>query len=271
MTEVVGIRFKRTGLIYSFDPSGIELEVGDNVVVDTARGLAMGKVVIALKQVAPGEISEPLKPVLRQAQPDDLEQMEEIKDRENKALAKCEELVAQFHLPMKLLAAEYNFDGSHLTIYFKAEKRVDFRVLLRDLATTLKTRVELRQLGVRDAAKLVGGFGRCGRPLCCASHLSKFETVSMRMAREQDLPLNPAKISGVCGRLLCCLGYENEQYRVMRQERPSLGQTISTHLGEAKVVGGNPLKETVIVQLESEATLELPLSEIEPRSSNKLL
>ena len=269
MTEIVGVRFKRAAQIYHFDPSGIELEIGDNVVVETARGLAIGKVVVTPKEVSPSEVGEPLKAVLRQAQPDDLERMEEMKDKESKALAKCEELVAKFQLPMKPLAAEYNLDGSHLTIHFKAEKRVDFRTLLRELSTSLKTRVELRQVGARDAAKLVGGMGRCGCPLCCAGHLSKFEPISMRMAREQDLPLNPANISGVCGRLLCCLAYENEQYRIMKQELPALGKHVTTNVGEAKVIGCNPLKETVIVQLESEATLELPLSEIEPLSNDR--
>jgi cell fate regulator YaaT (PSP1 superfamily) len=268
MSKVVGVRFKRAGLIYYFAPSDIELTIGDDVVVDTARGLALGKVVLAPKEVTSMELSEPLKPVLRKAQPDDLEQMKKMKEKENEALARCEELVERFHLPMKLLSAEYNIDGSYLTIYFKSEKRVDFRAMLRELSNTLKTRVELRQVGTRDAAKLVGGVGRCGRPLCCSSHLCKFETISMRMAREQNLPLNPANISGVCGRLLCCLSYENEQYRVMKQKLPNVGETIRTRLGAAKVIGGNPLKQTVTVQLESEAVLELPISEIEPCSSN---
>ena len=268
MSKVVGVRFKRAGLIYYFDPSDIDLAVGDDVVVDTARGPSIGKIVLAPKEVTSIEISEPLKPVLRKAQPDDLEQMKKMKGKEDEALAKCAELVERFHLPMKLLSAEYNLDGSYLTIYFKSEKRVDFRALLRELSSTLKTRVELRQVGTRDAAKLVGGVGRCGRSLCCASHLSKFETISMRMAREQNLPLNPANISGVCGRLLCCLSYENEQYRVMKQKLPTVGETITTRLGVGKVIGGNPLKETVTVQLESEAVLELPLSEIKPCSSN---
>ena len=268
MSKVVGVRFKRAGLIYYFDPSDIDLAIGDDVVVDTARGPSIGKIVVAPKEVTSIEISEPLKPVLRKAQPEDLEQMKRMKEKEDEALAKCAELVERFRLPMKLLSAEYNLDGSYLTIYFKSEKRVDFRALLRELSSTLKTRVELRQVGTRDAAKLVGGIGRCGRPLCCASHLCKFETISMRMAREQNLPLNPANISGVCGRLLCCLSYENEQYRVMKQKLPGVGDTITTRLGVGKVIGGNPLKETVTVQLESEAVVELPLSEIEPCGSN---
>ena len=268
MTEVVGVRFRRAGPIYYFDPAQVELEVGDDVIVDTARGLAMGRVVTTARQIAASEISEPLKSVLRQAMPEDHEKLQEIKSREEEALAKCEELVERFRLQMKLLAAEYNLDGSHLTVYFKSEKRVDFRVLLRELSNALKTRVELRQVGARDAAKLVGGVGICGRSLCCASHLCRFDPISMRMAREQDLPLNPANISGVCGRLLCCLSYENEQYRIMKQKLPPSGQIVVTHLGQAKVLGGNPIKETVVVQLESEAIVELPLSEIELFSNN---
>ncbi len=268
MSKVIGVRFKRAGLIYYFDPSDIEVTIGDDVVVDTARGLSIGKVVLASKEVTSIELSEPLKPVLRKAQPDDLEQMKQMKGKEAETLAKCEEMVERFHLPINLLSAEYNIDGSYLTIYFKSEKRVDFRALLRELSGTLKTRVELRQVGTRDAAKLVGGIGRCGRPLCCSSHLCKFETISMRMAREQNLPLNPANISGVCGRLLCCLSYENEQYHIMKQKLPATGEIITTRMGTGKVIGGNPLKETVTVQLESEAVVELPLSEIAPRSSN---
>lgn len=268
MSKVVGVRFKHAGMIYYFDPADIELAVGDDVVVETARGAALGKVVVAPKEVNPEELSEPLKPVLRKAQPDDMEQLKRIKEKENEALAKCEELVKRFHLPMRLLSAEYNLDGSYLTIFFKSEKRVDFRALLRELSSTLRTRVELRQVGTRDAAKIVGGMGRCGFPLCCATHLTKFETISMKMAREQNLPLNPANISGVCGRLLCCLAYENEQYRILKQNLPQVGQAIKTRLGEGKVIGGNPLKQTVTVQLESEAVLELPVSEVEPCSSN---
>jgi cell fate regulator YaaT (PSP1 superfamily) len=266
MSSVVGVRFKRAGQIYFFDPSDVELRGGEDVVVETARGLAVGKIVIPPSEAPSGDSTEPLKRVLRVVQQEDLDHVKEMERKEEKALAKCEELVAKSQLPMTPLAAEYNLDGNHLTLYFKSEKRVDFRTLLRELSTSLKTRVELRQVGARDAAKLVGGMGRCGRPLCCASHLSKFEPISMKMAREQDLPLNPANISGVCGRLLCCLAYECEQYRAMKQKMPAPGKTIPTKVGEAKVVGCNPLKETVVVQLESEATVELPLSDIEPQS-----
>lgn len=269
MSALVGVRFKKAGQIYFFDPSDIELQEGDEVVVETARGPAVGKVVIPPMEAPPSDSDEALKRVLRQAQPEDLECVAEMRGKEEKALAKCEDLVAKSQLAMTPLAAEYNLDGSHLTIYFKSEKRVDFRALLRELSGSLKTRVELRQVGARDAAKLVGGMGRCGRPLCCASHLAKFEPISMKMAREQDLPLNPANISGVCGRLLCCLAYECEQYRAMKHRMPTPGKTISTKGGDARVIGCNPLKETVTVQLESEATMELPLSEIESESGAK--
>lgn len=264
MTRVTGVRFKHAGLVYYFNPGDMELVPGEDVVVDTARGASIGKVVIAPKEVDASEIGEPLKSVLRKAQLEDLEQIKKMREMESEALVKCEELVERFHLPMKLLSAEYNLDGSYLTIYFKSEKRVDFRALLRELSSMLKTRVELRQVGTRDAAKLVGGVGRCGRPLCCASHLTRFETISMKMAREQNLPLNPTNISGVCSRLLCCLAYENEQYREMKQKLPPVGQAVGTRLGAGKVIGVNPLKETITIQLESEAVVELPVSEVEP-------
>lgn len=262
MPELVGVRFKRPGRIYYFDPSGLELDINDYVVVETNRGQEIGWVVIAPKQVMASEISEPLKPVVRRAEPEDLKQWEELKAKEEEALAKCRERIAHYGLPMKLRSAEYNLDGSRITFYFSAEGMVDFRDLVRDLASIFKSRVELRQIGPRDEAKLIGGFGRCGRTLCCASHLCTFNTVSIRMAKEQDLPLNPMKISGVCGRLLCCLGYESEQYRLLREKLPPLGQTVKTQAGPALVVGGNPLKETVLVQLESQMITELPLTEV---------
>lgn len=262
MLEVVGIRFKRIGPVYYFDPAGLELDIDDQVIVEGAHGPALGWVVIAPKQVLAAELSEPLKPVLRKAAPEDIKQAEEFRDKEKEALAKCAEAVAKHELPMKLLAAEYNLDGSHLTFYFSAERRVDFRALLRDLGTAFKCRVELRQVGARDATKAIGGLGKCGRPLCCTTYLSKFEPISVRMARDQSLPLNPERLSGVCGRLLCCLSYEHEQYLTMKQKLPAVGQTVSTRHGTAKVVSTNPIKETVTVELESEATLELPLYQI---------
>jgi len=262
MAEIVGVRFKRAGRVYYFDPTDIELKVSDYVVVKTTRGLELGQVVIAPEQVLASDVETPLKPVVRKAEPEDIERAQEFKENEREALSECGKLIAKLNLPMKLLSAEYNFDGSRLTFFFSAAERVDFRELLRELAKRFKTQVQLRQVGPRDETKLIGGFGRCGRPLCCMSFLSEFAPVSIKMAKGQDLPLNPMKISGVCGRLLCCLTYENEQYQAMKEKLPKKGQRVSTASGVATVVGGNPLKETVLVKLESEATLELPLSEI---------
>jgi cell fate regulator YaaT (PSP1 superfamily) len=208
--SVVGIRFQRAGKIYYFDPAGIDLAVNDYVVVETERGPGIGRVVIAPKQVIASELAEPLKPVLRKAMPQDLQQREAVKQKEQEALAKCKELVAQFELPMRLLSAEGNLEGSHFTILFSAEGRVDFRRLVRELAATLKARVELHQVGPRDEAKIIGGVGRCGCPLCCMTFLTEFSPLSIKMAKEQNLSLDPTKISGLCGRLLCCLGYETE-------------------------------------------------------------
>lgn len=262
MTDIVGIRFKRAGRVYYFDPAGIELSIDDDVVVETARGLELGKVVIAPGQVVVNEVSEPLKPVMRRAEPEDIERSHELHCKECGARKKCEAMVIEANLPMKLISAEYNLDGTRLTFYFSAEGRVDFRDLVRKLTSTFNTRVELRQVGPRDQAKLVGGFGRCGRPLCCANHLSSFSTVSIRMAKEQDLPLNPAKISGACGRLLCCLAHESDQYRSMKEKMLPQGQLVKTASGPGKVVGGNALKETIDVQLESGATIEARLDEV---------
>ena len=262
MADIVGVRFKRAGRIYYFNPAGIELEVNDYVVVKTARGLELGQVVIAPRQVLANEVTEPLKPVVRKAEPEDIERAHEFEEKEQEALAECAQLIAKLTLPMKLISAEYNLEGNRLTLFFGAEERIDFRELVRELTSRLKMRVELRQVGPRDEAKLIGGFGRCGRPLCCMSFLSEFAPVSIRMAKEQNLPLNPMKISGACGRLLCCLVYESEQYREMKERMPKDGQRVSTSMGDAKVIGSNPLKETVLVELESAATVELPLSEV---------
>ena len=262
MADVVGVRFKRAGKVYYFDPAGIDLEVNDYVVVETTRGQELGQVVISPKQVLASDVRTPLKAVVRKAEPEDIKRAQELEAKEREALAECGKLIAELQLPMKLLTAEYNLDGSRLTFYFSAAERVDFRELVRELANRLKVRVELRQTGPRDEAKLVGGCGRCGRPLCCVSFLSEFAPVSIRMAKEQGLPLNPMKISGCCGRLMCCLVYENEQYRAMKEKLPKEGQQVSTAMGVAKVVGSNPLKETVLVELENEVTVELPLSEV---------
>jgi len=262
MAEIVGIRFKRAGKVYYFDPAGIDLEVNDYVIVDASRGLGLGRVVIAPRQVLANEVTGTLRPVVRKAEPDDVKHAQELEDKADEALIECGKLIGELQMTMKLLSAKYNLDGSRLIFLFSAEERVDFRELVRRLTKRFKIRVELRQVGSRDEAKLIGGFGRCGRPLCCGSFLSDFAPVSIKMAKGQDLPLNPMKISGVCGRLMCCLGYESEQYRIMKEKLPKVGQRVSTTMGEATVVGSNPLKETVLVELESQAKVELPLSEV---------
>ncbi len=262
MAEIVGIRFKRAGKVYYFDPAGINLEVNDHVLVETTHGLDLGQVVISPKQVLASDVKEPLKPVVRKAEPEDIKRADELEVKEGEALAECSRLIDKLNLPMKLLSAEYSLDGSHLSFCFSAAERVDFRELVRELASHFKLRVELRQMGPRDEAKIIGGCGRCGRPLCCVSFLSDFAPVSIRMAKDQNLPINSMKISGACGRLMCCLGYESEQYRSMKEKLPKSGQRVSTHMGEATVTGSNPLKGTVLVELESGATVELPLSEV---------
>ena len=262
MSGVVGIRFKRAGKVYYFDPADIDLEINDHVIVETSRGQELGRVVISPKQILANEITGPLKPIARKAEPEDIERAQGLENKSEEALIECGKLIGELKLSMKPLTAEYNFDGSRLTFLFSAEERVDFRELVRRLTKRLKVRAELRQVGSRDQAKMMGGFGLCGRHLCCASFISEFTPVSIKMAKEQDLPLNPMKISGVCGRLMCCLSYESEQYRSMKKKLPRAGQQVSTSMGEATVVGSNPLKETVLVKLESQATVELPLSEV---------
>lgn len=263
MDKLVGVRLKKETEVRYFDPADIDLKVDDYVVVDTARGLELAQVVIAPKQVVASAVNQPLKPVVRKAESEDIERARELESKEREAIVECGKLVEKLNLPMKLLSAEYDFDGKRVTIYFRAEERVDFRELVRELAGILKVRVELRQTRPRDEAKLLGGCGRCGRQLCCASFLTEFAPVSIKMAKVQNLPLNPMKISGVCGRLMCCLVYENEFYQSMKGKLPREGQRVSTATGIGKVVGANPLKETVLVELDdSQATVELPLSEL---------
>ncbi len=269
LVDVVGVRFKKTGRVYYFDPSGIELKVGDLVVVETARGLELGEVVVAPAKVPDGEVNKPLKSVIRRANAEDIEHADRLKQKEGEALAECDKLVEKLKLSMKLISAEYNLDSSRLAVFFSAEGRVDFRELVRELSRSLKVRVEMRQVGPRDEAKLLGGFGRCGLPLCCTSFLSEFNPVSIKMAKEQDLPLNPMKISGLCGRLLCCLGYECEQYRIMKEKMPKEGQSISTTKGIATVVGSNPIEGTVLVEMESGVRVELSLDEITDTGKEK--
>ncbi len=268
MAHVVGVRFRPAGRIYYFDPAGKDLEKGQFVIVETTRGIEAGRVVIAPKQVADAELTDPLKPILRQATEDDLRQLLAFKSKEKNALVRCAQRVDFHKLPMKLVEAEYTYDGSRLTFYFTAEERVDFRVLVRDLAAQFRTRIELRQIGARDQAKLLGGVGPCGKTLCCSSWLTEFGVVSIKMAKEQGLPLNPSKISGVCGRLMCCLAYENDQYIEAKQGMPAVGAYVNTPSGLGKVVGVNVIKQAVEVMLESGATIQVPVSSLEaPRRS----
>ncbi len=262
MANITGIRFKKAGKIYYFDAGDIALQVGDYAVVKTSRGLELGHVVIAPGQIQVNETGESLAPVIRKAEPEDIAKEKELNIKAEEALITCDKMIADLKLPMKLLAAEYALDSSRLTFLFSAEERVDFRELVRRLSGKFKIRVELRQVGSRDEAKLIGSFGRCGRELCCGSFLTDFSPVSIKMAKEQDLPLNPMKISGACGRLMCCLAYEGEQYKAMKEKMPKVGARISTRMGEATVVSNNPLKETVTVELDSESTVELPLKDV---------
>jgi cell fate regulator YaaT (PSP1 superfamily) len=260
MPDIVGVRFKLAGKVYYFDPAGIELKAFDYVVVNTARGTELGQVTIAPKQVLASDLTAELKAIVRKATEEDVKRSQDYAAKEENALGECNKLIAKLKLPMKLVSAEYNLDGARLTFYFTAEERVDFRELVRELTAFFKTRIELRQIGPRDQAKLVGGLGRCGRALCCGSFLTEFTPVSIKMAKEQDLPLDPMKISGVCGRLQCCLSYENTQYREAKALMPKRGLRVETAAGIGVVIGGNPLKETVLVQLESLAEAEFPLA-----------
>ncbi|NLT27701.1 MAG: stage 0 sporulation family protein [Dehalococcoidales bacterium] len=269
MVDVVGIRFKKAGKVYSFDPSGFELKTGDNVIVETARGMEVGQVARTVVKVFESMVNKPLKPVVRMATEEDMENAIRLESKEDEALVECAETVRRMNIPMKLISAEYNLEGNHLTIFFGAEGRIDFRELVRELSHKLKTRIEMRQVGPRDEAKLIGGYGRCGRPLCCATFLNEFNPVSIKMAKEQNLPLNPMKISGTCGRLLCCLGYEFEQYRDMKKELLKNGENIQTSMGSAVVVGGNPLKGTVLLEVESGARVEMAMNEISPKKEEK--
>ncbi len=264
-TEVVGIRFRRAGRVYYFDPAGIELAVDDHVVVETSRGLEMGRVIISPIQMQASELTKPLKPVMRKANTEDMEQAERITRRENEALAKCTELLDRLELPMKLISGEYDLEGNRLTIFFGAEGRVDFRELVRELGHQLKVRVELRQVGPRDEAKIIGGFGRCGRPLCCATFLSEFNPVSIKMAKEQNLPLNPMKISGVCGRLLCCLGYECERYRAMKEQALAEAHHVPPATRVASTVGENSPRQTVPAWQQDAVTAKIPPAEAAAR------
>lgn len=264
MPLVIGVRFKPATKTYYFDPADLkdELQVGDYVVVETARARELGKAVTPPKEVPQAEVVSPLKPVIRKATSVDLANAQHYASQEEEALQKCRQKVAETGLPAKLIRAEYNMDGSHLTFYFTSEQRIDFRDLVRDLARIFRTRIELRQVGVRDEAKLIQGIGPCGRELCCATHLCEFMPVSIKMAKLQGLPLSPMEISGVCGRLLCCLTYENAYYAEVQGKMPKIGEIVSTADGKGRVTGHNVVKETVQLELESGTTIDVPLDHI---------
>lgn len=269
MAIVVGVAFKEAGKVYYFDPSGIELKAGDEVIASTSRGDEFGQVVIAPEEVSEGDITQPLKPILRKANQSDLARLEKNKKREAEALETCEKKIVEHDLEMKLIDVEQVFDGNKLIFYFTADGRVDFRELVKDLAQIFKTRIELRQVGVRDEAKMIGGLGLCGQRLCCTIFLNDFEPVSIRMAKEQDLPLNPSKISGVCGRLMCCLKYEHCAYKDFKKRAPNRGTEVDTPEGRGFVVDYNVPRERVVVELESGGRQEIPLSEVTKVSSKK--
>jgi len=250
MKKVTGVRFKRPGKIYYFDPENIKLEQGMEVIVDTSMGDELGEVVIAEKMVEDDRVTEPLKKVVRIATEKDKKSKKEYKAKEPDALKICEEKIKKHGLPMKLVDVEYKFDGSKLIFYFTADGRIDFRELVKDLAAVFRTRIELRQIGVRDEVKRTGGNGICGRELCCCTFLGNFETVSIKMAKEQNISLNPSKISGNCGRLMCCLKYEQDVYSEKLSRLPKVGAIVKTVDGEGEVVSIETLKESVRVKFQ---------------------
>jgi cell fate regulator YaaT (PSP1 superfamily) len=263
MPIVCGIKFRGTGKVYHFAPGDLkDLQVDDNVIVETARGVEMGQVAVPSMEITESEVVAELKPILRLATPADLLDAQSFREQEPSAVAKCRELVTKSNLPMKVVGAEYNYDGSRLTFYFTSEQRVDFRDLVRELAHVFRTRIELRQIGVRDEAKMMGGMGKCGRSLCCATWLTEFCPVSIRMAKQQDLPLSPMEISGLCGRLLCCLDFENSYYQEVKGRFPKVGKSIETPMGPGKAIHVSALRETVTVLFEDGTTLELTAEQL---------
>ncbi|WP_164670603.1 PSP1 domain-containing protein [Virgibacillus doumboii] len=263
MIEVIGVRFKKAGKIYYFDPGNSNVKVDSYVVVETVRGIEFGKVVITNKQVDEEDVVLPLKKVIRIADEKDKLTVVENQEHAEKAFAACSEKITEHNLDMNLVEVEYTFDRNKIIFYFTADGRVDFRNLVKDLAAQFKTRIELRQIGVRDEAKMLGGLGPCGRMLCCSTFLGDFEPVSIKMAKDQNLSLNPAKISGLCGRLMCCLKYENDDYETAKREMPDMGETVTTPYGEGKVVGLNILERTIHIEIpEKERVIEYTLEEM---------
>ena len=271
MIKIVGVRFRNAGKIYYFGPGNLDLTAGMHVIVETARGVELGTVMIPTREVNDDSVIQPLKPVIRIATEADEKTALKNREKEKEAFKICLEKIAKHKLDMKLVEAEYTFDNNKLLFYFTADGRIDFRELVKDLASVFRTRIELRQIGVRDEAKMLGGIGSCGRPLCCATFLGDFEPVSIRMAKDQNLSLNPAKISGVCGRLMCCLKYENDVYcsgccgkrpAPERVEAPKVGVMVVTPLGEGRVMGVNRAMRTASVQLTPDNTIQVEWDEI---------
>ena len=255
MINVIGVRFRRAGKVYYFDPAGMEIVNGDNVIVETARGVEYGTVVLGPRDVAEDTLIQPLKPVIRKATPEDDETERRNREKEKDAFRICLEKIAKHGLEMKLIGCEYTFDNNKVLFYFTADGRIDFRELVKDLASVFKTRIELRQIGVRDETKIVGGVGICGRALCCHTYLTEFAPVSIKMAKEQNLSLNPTKISGVCGRLMCCLKNEQEAYEELNGKLPNVGDLVTTNdrlKGEVQSVSVLKQLVRVVVALDND-------------------
>ncbi|MBQ6787658.1 MAG: stage 0 sporulation family protein [Lachnospiraceae bacterium] len=264
MVKVIGVRFRTAGKIYFFDPLKFNVKRGDHVIVETARGVEYGTVVGDPKEVEDDKVVAPLKPVLRVATQRDMEQEAANKVKEKEAFKICLEKIRKHKLDMKLIDAEYTFDNNKVLFYFTADGRIDFRELVKDLASVFKTRIELRQIGVRDETKILGGIGICGRPLCCHSHLSEFVPVSIKMAKEQNLSLNPTKISGVCGRLMCCLKHEEETYEYLNKKLPNVGDYVTTDDGfKGEVHSVNVLRQLVKVLIENNDEKEIKEYKVE--------
>ena len=249
MPEVIGVRFKEVGKIYYFDPIGIQFSVKDHVIVETARGIECGEVAIKNRIVEDHALIKPLKPLIRAATQEDMDKVEENHRKEKEAYSICENKICQHHLKMNLVDVEYTFDGGKILFYFTADGRVDFRELVKDLASVFRTRIELRQIGVRDEAKMLGGLGICGRPFCCKSFLGEFQPVSIKMVKEQGLSLNPIKISGTCGRLMCCLKYEQEAYEDLISKIPKTGTIVETKEGRGVIIDCNLITGHLKVRL----------------------
>ena len=251
MVKVIGVRFRKTGKIYFFAPGDLAIEKGQHVIVETARGVEYGSVVLGIREVADDEITPPLKSVIRIATEEDDRKEEENREKEKNAFKICQEKIQKHGLEMKLIDAEYTFDNNKVLFYFTADGRIDFRELVKDLAAVFKTRIELRQIGVRDETKVRGGYSICGRPLCCSTYLTDFVPVSIKMAKEQNLSLNPTKISGVCGRLMCCLKNEEETYEELNSRLPAIGDTVTTNDGlKGEVQTVSVLRQLVKVLVE---------------------